>query len=61
MALLDICITEGDDRICQEEARGNIGTLTDINADNDTNVSHILSLTGSAVVGSGEAISIFIT
>lgn len=30
MALLDICVTEGDSRIVQIESRGNTGTLTDI-------------------------------
>lgn len=30
MALLDICLTEGDSRIVQEENRGNIGTISDI-------------------------------
>lgn len=31
MALLDICLTEGDSRISQEENRGNVGVLTDVN------------------------------
>jgi len=31
MALLDICLTEGDSRIAQLQTRGNIGTLNDIN------------------------------
>jgi hypothetical protein len=29
MALTDICLSEGDSMIVQEELRGNIGTLTD--------------------------------
>jgi len=44
MALLDICVTEGDDSITQEESRGNIGVITDMEIDyTDSMVSEIPS------------------
>lgn len=48
MALLDICLSEGDSQISQEEARGNIGVLTDVCAANTTQISEEIPSTGSS-------------
>lgn len=51
MALLDICLSEGDSMISQEEARGNIGVITDQNIGYTDSVSNEIPALG----GTGES------
>lgn len=48
MALLDICLSEGDSQISQEENRGNVGVLTDVCVANTTSVSEEVPSTGTS-------------
>jgi hypothetical protein len=55
MALLDICLSEGDSQISQEESRGNVGVLTDECANSQISVEIPSTGTSDYEVGFGYA------